>query len=252
MNQLHDDERINHPYNGCLTVIQKKEGYRYSIDAFLLASFVKIRKNERIIELGTGCGIISLLLALKEKRARIVAVEIQKNLFELAKKNVQINKLDNIIDLLNIDLRDLPTIFPPDSFDLVISNPPYRKLNSGRINPDPEKAIARHELFVSVSDITKIAKYLLKKRGKVFFIFPAIRFSAISKAMVENSIIPSRLRSVHSYKDENATLILIEGRKEGGEGMVIQPPLIIYNKKREYSSEMKKIYSFYNIKEKEI
>ena len=154
---------------------RRKRGYRFSIDAVLLSQFIKIRKDERVIDLGTGCGILPFLLSHTTKAHSFVGVEIQKGLAECAKKNVVLNHLEDRISILKQDFRELKGIFPPGSFDVVLSNPPYRKFRTGRINPSMEKAIARHEIKGTLEDLISIASYLLPLKGRCYLIFPASR-----------------------------------------------------------------------------
>jgi len=146
------DETLETFFNGRLRVIQKKRGYRFSIDTLLISQFIRIRNNERVIDLGTGCGILPLILSRTTKAGSFVGVEIQKGLVQCARKNVMLNHLDSLILILHQDFKKLDRIFPADSFDVVISNPPYRKSLSGRLNPSMEKAIARHELKGTLED----------------------------------------------------------------------------------------------------
>src|SRR4030043_2409746 len=138
------DETLDMFFNGQLRIIQKKKGYRFSMDAVLLSQFINLRKNERVMDLGTGCGILPLLLSHTTKAHSFIGVEIQKKLGDCAKKNVILNHLENRISILKQDFRGLRNTFPPGSFDVVLSNPPYRKYRTGRTNPSLEKAIARH------------------------------------------------------------------------------------------------------------
>jgi tRNA1Val (adenine37-N6)-methyltransferase len=150
---LSSDETLDSFFNGGLRVIQKKRGYRFSADAVLLSQFIRIRKDERAIDLGTGCGILPLLLSQTTKALSLVGVEIQKELAECAKKNVLLNHLEHRISMLHHDFRELKKIYPPGSFGVVFSNPPYRKYRTGRVNPSMEKAIARHEIKGSLEDL---------------------------------------------------------------------------------------------------
>jgi len=224
---LSDDETLDTFYDGKLQVIQKKKGYRFSIDAVLLSQFVKIRKDERVIDLGTGCGILPLLLSQVTKARSFVGVEIQGGLAECAKKNVLLNHLEDRISILRQDFRELRNTLPPGSFDVVLSNPPYRKYRSGRINPSVEKAIARHEMRGTLEELISVVSYLLPAKGRCYFIFPAMRTVDLLLALRSRKLEPKRLQFVHSRLGEDAKFILTESIKASGVELKVSAPLIL-------------------------
>jgi tRNA1Val (adenine37-N6)-methyltransferase len=221
------DETLDTFLNGKLHVLQKKKGYRFSLDAILLSQFVRIRKNERAIDLGTGCGILPLLLSHTTKAHSFVGVEIQKGLAECARKNVVLNHLDGRISILRQDFRKLRGTFPPGSFDVVLSNPPYRRYRSGRINPSVEKAVARHEIKGTLEDLIAIASYLLPPQGRCYLIFPALRTVDLFVALRGGKLEPKRLQFVHPRIEGEAKLILTESVKTSGVELKIMNPLIL-------------------------
>jgi tRNA1Val (adenine37-N6)-methyltransferase len=225
------DETLDTFFNGKLRVIQKKKGYRFSIDAVLLSQFVRIRKEERVIDLGTGCGILPLLLSQTTKAGSFVGVEIQGGLAECAKKNVLLNHLEGRISILERDFRKLTETFAPGSFDVALSNPPYRKSRSGRINPSEEKAIARHEIEGTLEDLISLVSYLLRTKGRCYFIFPATRSVDILTALRSRTLEPKRLQFVHPRIGEDAKFILAESVKASGVELKIMPPLILEKKR---------------------
>jgi tRNA1Val (adenine37-N6)-methyltransferase len=222
------DETLDTFFNGKLQIIQKKKGYRFSIDAVLLSQFIKIRKNERVIDLGTGCGILPLMLSQTTKTHSFVGVEIQKGLAECAKKNVVLNHLEDRILILKQDFRELKGNFSPGSFDVVLSNPPYRKYRTGRINPSMEKAIARHEIKGTLEDMISIASYLLPPKGRCYVIFPALRTVDLLVALRVGKLEPKRLQFVHPRFGEEAKFILAESIKASGVELKIMGPLILH------------------------
>ncbi len=225
---LATDETL-HPFlNGALKIIQKKEGYRFSIDAVLLSQFVKIKKNEKVLDLGTGCGILPLLLSRTAQTAFFIGVEIQQSLVECAIKNVVVNHLQDRISILQQDFRKLKMIFPPSSFDVVLSNPPYRKYRTGRVNPAPEKAIARHEIKGTLHDLVTIASYLLPNKGRFYVVYPASRTTDLLVTLREKNLEPKRIQLVHSRRDEKAKLILVESIKSVGVELTLLPPQFLY------------------------
>jgi tRNA1Val (adenine37-N6)-methyltransferase len=170
-----EEETLDEILDGRLQLFQKKKGYRFSLDSILLAHFVSLKPRTCAIDLGCGNGIILLVLAKRFPNVHFAGLEIQENLAALARKNSQINDLEDRIEIHSGDARDIKKAFPARSFDTAIFNPPYRKLNSGRINPLQEKAIARHEIIGSLKDFLTAAKYLLNHSGTVFTIYPAKR-----------------------------------------------------------------------------
>ncbi len=222
------DETLDTFFNGKLQIIQKKKGYRFSMDAVLLSQFIKIRKNERVMDLGTGCGILPLLLSHTTKAHSFVGVEIQKGLAECAEKNVVLNHLEDRISILMQDFRELKETFPPGSFDVVLSNPPYRKYRTGRINPSIEKAIARHEIKGTLEDLISIASYLLPPKGRCYTIFPALRTVDLLMALRDGKLEPKRLQFVHPRIGEEAKFILTESIKTSGVELKLMEPLILH------------------------
>ncbi len=226
-NPLTSDQTLDTFFGGSLRVLQKKRGYRFSVDAVLLSQFSKIRKNEKVMDLGTGCGILPLLLSQTTKAHSFVGVEIQKELADLAKKNVQLNHLQDRISILQKDFRDLKDTYPPGSFDVVLSNPPYRKYRTGRVNPAMEKAIARHEIKGTLEDLISIASHLLPSKGRCYVIFPALRTVDLLAVLRSQRLEPKRLQFVHPHFEENAKFILSESIKESGVELKVMDPLIL-------------------------
>ncbi len=221
------DETLNTFLDGNLQILQKKKGYRFSVDSILLSQFVRIRKNEKVIDLGTGCGILLLLLSQTTSAHSFVGVEIQKGLAECARKNVALNHLNARISILSQDFRELKKTFPPGSFDVVLSNPPYRKRQSGRINPSAEKAVARHEIKGTLQDLISTASYLLPPKGRCYLIFPAVRAVDLFVALRGGKLEPKRLQFVHPRRAGEAKFVLTESVKTSGVELKIMNPLIL-------------------------
>jgi len=221
------EETLDTFFNGRLHILQKRRGYRFSVDAVLLSQFVNVRKGEKVVDLGTGCGILPLLLSQTARGRCFVGIEVQEELAECAKNNVILNHLGDRISILCQDYRELRATFPSGSFDVVISNPPYRQYRTGRINPSLEKAIARHEVAGTLRDLTRIASYLLPNKGRCYLIFPARRTVDLLAALRSEGLEPKRMRFVHSRLDENATRILVESVKASGVELKAMPPLIL-------------------------
>jgi tRNA1Val (adenine37-N6)-methyltransferase len=238
-----DEETLDEILNGRLRVFQKKRGYRFSLDAVLLAHFVSLKLKSRAIDLGTGSGIIPLILAVRFPHTLWTGLEIQEQLAALAGKSVQLNCLQGRINIVNGDARKIKNIFPAHSFDAVTFNPPYRKINSGRINPDGEKAIARHEIKGSLKDFLQAAGYLLKPAGKVFTIYPAKRLAELVSCFRANSIEPKRMKFVFSDEKSAAEFVLVEGRAGSHEELKIEASLFIYDENKRYTRQMKGVFS---------
>ncbi len=226
---------------GGLKFLQPKQGYRFSIDAVLLADFIVVKPEERLIELGTGSGVISLLVSALTPAREIIGLEIQERLVTLARENVTINHLEDRLQIIQGDLRYITRLFRVGEFDVVCSNPPYRKVGTGRINPDNEQAIARHEISCQLSDLLSACKYLVKPKGKVFLIYLPERLSELLRQMSNYRLEPKRIRCVHSSEKTSASLVLVEAHRDGSPGVKILPPLFLYTQENEYTDEAKRI-----------
>ncbi|HOO91260.1 MAG TPA: tRNA1(Val) (adenine(37)-N6)-methyltransferase [Syntrophales bacterium] len=236
-----DDETMDYLFHGILKILQKKKGYRFSVDSVLLAHFVTLKKDSHVVELGTGSGIISMILALRFPEVTISNVEIQKDLADMAGRNMELNGLEDRIKIFQGDVKKVEQLFDHQSFDVAVFNPPYRRLNSGKINPDTERAVARHEISGTIDDFLHSAKYLLKDLGYVYIIYPAARGVNLIARMRKNGMEPKRLRIVYSNRASGAAFILTEGVKNAGEELEILPPLFIYGSDGRYSEEMDNI-----------
>jgi len=210
--------------DGRLKLVQFRAGYRFSIDAILLAQFVSIKPNDVVVDLGTGCGIIPLVLLLTEPVGHVFALEIQPELAEQAARNVALNGFDHKMEVILGDIKHPP--LPPSSADVMICNPPYRPKNSGRINPDPQKAIARHEMLSSLNDILDAAAKTLRAKGRLAMIYPADRLADLLVKMRGFNLEPKRLRIVYPSMQSDAKLALIEASLGGRAGLKVLPPLL--------------------------
>ena len=236
--QVHTTDRF---FNGKIIVKQHKTGYRFSIDAILLAAFANPGKGDRVMEVGTGCGIIPLLLAYRNKVLKIYGVEIQKALAELAVENVALNGLQDRIEIIPGDIKRLKFDRIHQPVDLMVSNPPYRSVDSGKINPDTQKARARHEISVTLPDILDAGRRFLKISGRLVIIYPAERAVDLIKGMREFGIEPKFIQMIYSYENAPAKFVIIEGIKGGGAEVKIAPPLYIYNADGTYTAAVEKM-----------
>lgn len=222
--EVRPDECIDEFLNGRLRLIQSKDGYRFSIDAILLSEFVTIRKGDVIVDLGTGCGVILLMLLLTKSTGHTIGLEIQQGLADQAARNAILNGFENKMDVVIGDIKYHP--LSRESADVVICNPPYRRAKSGRINPDVRRAIARHELLASLDDILRAARGLLRKKGRLALIYPSARLADILVRLKHYDFEPKRLRINYPDLKSNAKLTLIEASLHGKPGLEIGPPLL--------------------------
>ena len=224
-----------------LKVIQQRHGYRFSLDPLLLCDFVELHEGERVIDLGTGCGVIPLILAGKARNTEVTGVEMQEAMAELAARNVALNGLSDRISICRDDVTGLKSRFTASSFDLVVSNPPYRKRGTGKVSPIPGRDNARHESTAQLPDFLAAAKYLVKPSGRICFIYHPSRMTEFFVEASALKLSPLRLRMVHGNNSAEARMFLIElvkGRK--GE-LKILPPLFVYDDNGGYAEEMERI-----------
>jgi tRNA1Val (adenine37-N6)-methyltransferase len=210
-----------------IKVLQPRHGYRFSIDSILLADFARIRKFDRILDIGTGCGIIAMVLAKKYSSVKIAALEKQKDLARIAGKNILLNHMDQRITLYEWDLNRIPEIFPAGSFDHIVINPPYRSPVSGRLCRNSQEALARHEILTDLDRILSATRHVLHPGGRVSLIYSADRAAKLLAGMRELNLEPKRLRMIHPDLNIPAKLILVEGCKDAGEELRVLPPLFL-------------------------
>jgi tRNA1Val (adenine37-N6)-methyltransferase len=229
-------------FNGKIRIIQDRTGYRFSLDAVLLAYFADPRSGDKVLDLGTGCGIIPLILAYRQPHIAIYGVEVQSELAELADSNVKENQLEDRITVFCTDMKLLRPAMTAGPVDLVVCNPPFRRQGSGRINPDAQRAVARHEIKANLGDIIQTSHRMLRTAGRLVLIYTAGRLTDILSRMRTDGIEPKFIRMIHSRQDTEAALILIEGVKGGRPDLKIAPPLIIYAKKTDYTDEVASMF----------
>jgi tRNA1Val (adenine37-N6)-methyltransferase len=224
-----------------IKLYQAKDGYRFSVDALLLEHFISARRLEKGIELGAGSGVVSILLAKRLRHVKIIAVEIQKALAERARRNVSLNNLDGLVETVEKDVRQLKKVFPANAFDFAFSNPPFRKTKTGRLSLYEERAVARHEIEITLPDLIKTASYLLKHSGKFFLIYHPFRLVELISLLQKSRLEPKRMRFVHSKAGGEARMVLVEAVKGSGTWLKVETPLYIYENDRDYSAEMRRI-----------
>lgn len=229
-----------------LTLNQSLNGYRYSIDAFLLANFCSINKDSKVLDLGSGCGVVSILLSKAWPQSQIVGIEIQPDLIILARQNLSYNRLFKKVSFLQGDIREISRFFVKEEFETVVTNPPYYRIGDGRINPHFGKASSRHEVIGSLKDFIKAAALVLRPKGSLYIIFTAKRAPELMYECIGFGLEPKILRNVHSKVDTEANLVLLKAIKMGGPGLKILPPIYIFEKNGKYSNEAEGILKKWN------
>ncbi len=224
-----------------IQLFQAKNGYRFSVDALLLENFISANRLNNGIELGAGSGIISILLAKRVPNAKIISVELQKALAERAKRNVLLNNVEEQVEVLSSDIKELRDMYPANSFDFAFSNPPFRKPKTGRMSMYEERAVARHEIEITLPELLKTASYLLKHTGKLYLIYHPFRLAELISHLREVRLEPKRMRFVHSKAGEEAKMVLVEAVMGSGIWLKVDPPLYLYAKTDNYTAEMKRI-----------
>lgn len=229
-----------------MIIEQNIEGYRYSIEPFLLADFIRMQAGFSVLDVGTGCGVIPLLLLIREPDLEITAIEVQESLYNLAVDNISQNGLSDHIRAIHGDFSRVAPTLEKKTFDLVISNPPYRKADTGRKNPNGEKAIARHEIMLNLTAILEHSAPLLKPGGKIALAYPPLRLDETLAEMKTWELFPSRLRFIHGNREADAKIFLVEGVKGARPDCVVEAPLTVYENENSYTKEMKQIYDSFN------
>lgn len=236
------NERIDDLQRGGLRVIQRADAFRFGTDAVLLADFAAPRRHDRVCDLGTGTGIIPLLLYARENTISADAVEIQPDMADMAARSMALNGLADRLRVLPGDLRSIRTLLPHARYDLVTCNPPYGKAGGTLLNPDASKRLARHEESCAIEDVACAAAWLLQNGGRLCCVFPVARMIELSDAMRKYRMAPKRIRMVHSRVEKAAHLCLMEGMLDARPGLIIEPPLVIYDENNAYTPELRRIY----------
>ncbi len=227
-----------------LTLLQPREGYRFSLDSLLLWGFLRPSPNERWVDLGSGCGILSIALAKVSGVKKVYGLEIQSDLVELAHRNASLNGVEALVTFQVLDIRDASALKHLSSVDAVCTNPPYYPVGTGRLNPHRQKAVARHEIKGTLADFICAGRHLLKRGGLYTTILPSQRFQEAIQLFTSFRFSLSRIRPVHPYREEPANLILIEALKEKKvPSFRLEPPLVVYSAPMTYSPEVQKLFS---------
>ncbi len=235
-------------FDGNLKCCQSASGYRFSVDSVLIGHFVKVRDGDRILDLGTGCGIIMLLLLYRwgSRMSNILGVEIQRNLADLARKNLTANDYQGIGRVELGDIKKLSAFISPESYDTIVCNPPFYSPGSGRKTENLEARLARHQILATLDDFLAASTLTVKNKGSVYYIYPAGQIGTFISLVDKHRLAVKNLQFVYSYPqtDSDARLVLIECRKNGGSGVKILPPFYIFREKNgAFSPEMQNFYT---------
>lgn len=240
-NLIRQGETLDDLQNG-FYIIQKEKAFRFGVDAVLLSDFAAVKKTDNVLEMGTGTGIIPILLYAKKNPKLITAIEIQEEMAEMANRSIIYNNLEDHIKIINMDLKEAPQLLGKGNFSVVLTNPPYMKLGSGIINPVMEQAAARFEMYCTLQDIIDSAYDLLFPGGRLYMVHRADRLVDIIYMMRNKGIEPKKIRFVYSSFGKKPHLLLIEGIKGGRPELKFMEPLCIYDEKGEYTEEIERIY----------
>lgn len=235
------DETIDELRGYNLRIIQPRDGYRFSLDPLLLCDFAGIKEGERVIDLGTGSGVMPLVLARQCETSAVVGVEFQEEMADTARRNVQLNGLSRRIEVIGADILSLRQRYPVSSFDLVIANPPYRLPGTGRISPRAGRDLARHETTATLAEFLSCAKYHVRPGGRICFIYHPERLAEFFVHAAALKLAPLRLRMVHGNSGMEARMFLIELVKGRAGELKLLPPLLVYDNDGTYCGEMKRI-----------
>ena len=235
------NERIDDLQNG-LYIIQDPAKFCFGMDAVLLSHFADIKKGETVLDLGTGTGIIPVLLSSLTEGLHFTGIEIQESCAEMAGRSVKYNHLESRVSILQGDLKDAPERFGRSSFHVVTSNPPYMIGGHGLDNPDYAKAVARHEICCTLEDVVRTTSLVLKDRGRFYMVHRPFRLAEIIMVLRKYRMEPKRMQLVYPYADHEANMVLIEARKDGNAFLKVEKPLIVYEKPGVYTQEIMKLY----------
>ncbi len=219
---------------------QPEKGYRFNIDSLLLIRFARFAPTDKVCDLGAGVGILSILASQWGKAGKITAVEVQKELAQFVRSNIEKFRLENQIELIESNWKKLNKIYSAASFDVVISNPPYRKKESGKTSSNSVKLIAKHEILGSMSDLIKTANHLLKRKGRLYLIYPPLRLEELILQLKKNDLKIQRMALVHPFIDRKASHVMIEAVRSVQGEIIVEPPVVVFKDPDNYQPEIEK------------
>ena len=241
---LMENERLDDLQRNGLKIIQKTDGFCFGMDAVLLSGFATVKPGEKVLDMGTGTGIIPLLLSAKTKGEHFTGLEIQDVIADMAARSVNLNHLEEKIEIVNGDIKEASRIFGAASFDVVTTNPPYMNDAHGLKNPTEVKAISRHEVLCTLEDVVREGAKVLKSGGRMYMVHRPHRLIEIITAMKQYKLEPKRMKMVHPFLDKEANMVLIEAVKGGGSWLKIEAPIVVYKETGVYTDEIWEIYGY--------
>lgn len=244
MISLREHERLDDLQRNGLKIIQRTDGFCFGMDAVLLSGFAAVKPGERALDLGTGTGIIPLLLSAKTEGEHFCGLEIQSVIREMAARSVALNQLERKIEIIEGDIKEAGRIFGAASFDVVTSNPPYMNDAHGLKNPEDLKAISRHEVLCTLEDVIREGTKVLKPGGRFYMVHRPHRLIEIVNTMKKYRLEPKRMKFVHPYVDREANMVLIEAVRGGGAWLKLEAPVIVYRSPGVYTEEIYDIYGY--------
>lgn len=236
------DETLDGMFRDKLRILQKRSGYRFSMDPILLTYFANPLGQKRVLDLGSGCGIIPLILGTRGDAMEAVGVEMQEALVEMASRSAVLNGLQGKVRFIRGDFRRIQELFPAQSFHHVTANPPYHDPKQGRSSPHRSRALARHEWEASLEDVVRAARHVLGTKGRFWLTYTPSRLPQLLEVLTEQGFSPRTIRFVHGRVDLPARMTLVEAVKGGGGGLRVLPPLVLYTHGRNYTPELEQIY----------
>lgn len=225
-----------------ICIIQKREGFRFGIDAVLLANFANVKKKHKVMDLCTGTGIVPFIIKGKKEPEKIVGLEIQNKFVEMANRSIKINGFNDTMEFLHGDLKDKELLKSIGRFDVVTVNPPYKLEKSGIVNPNDKYAIARHEVMCNLDNVIEACRIVLKDNGRLYMVHRPERLADIFCIMRKYKIEPKRVQMVHPNTKKPANILLVEGQRDGGAYLKWEPPIYVYNDDGSFSKEINEIY----------
>ena len=239
---LKSGERIDELLRNSYRIIQNPQRFCFGMDAVLLSGYAKAKPGERVLDLGTGNGVIPILMEAKTKGEKFFGLEIQEESADMARRSVRLNELEDKIEIVTGDMKEAVNIFGAASFHVITMNPPYMTGNHGLVNPSDAKAVARHEITCTLEEMIAQAAKLLKPRGRFYMVHRPFRLAEIMTLMVKYRLEPKRMRLVYPYVDKEPNMVLIEGLRDGNSRITVDPPLIVYEKPGVYTPELRNLY----------
>ncbi|MDE7063007.1 MAG: tRNA1(Val) (adenine(37)-N6)-methyltransferase [Lachnospiraceae bacterium] len=243
-NDLKPGERIDELHRNGYRIIQDRNRFCFGMDAVLLSGFTYVNPGEKALDLGTGTGIIPILLEAKTRGEHFTGLEIQEDSADMARRSVALNGLQEKIDIVTGDIKDASAILGASSFDVVTTNPPYMIGQHGLQNADEAKAIARHEILCTLEDVVRESARLLKPQGHFFMVHRPFRLAEIICVMRDHGLEPKRMKFVHPFVDREPNMVLVEGVRGGRSRMTVEKPLIVYRQQGVYTDEIYDIYGY--------